>query len=372
MNGGIIFVSSWEKIRIECSAFGLNTNKDLLRQIFLEILEQTCSMHVTVGKNCLALFKGAFLCFRQTAMLFQRGHFQGWSGKMVDEKLEKGTESRTPLTSLGTRANVSTTVPKKSFRQEETMTNTREGKDHFFTRILWSKRFLYALARKAILLSRLAWDPRGTTLLWCRTRDASTGRFVLCVPSQAPTQARSERSPSNNTSARMEMDDSSSFSSSSFCFDFLSLPTELKRRTAHFLATHDVIHLSQTCRLVQHSLVLRKLQPSRRLAIPPPPLPHQDDTLTLRRVVARIPVWNRRVHSLTLSISYQQENATQRATCLYVSAYPARTTVPLLLTGDDTDDTATTTTSSSDGYSIPNLIKRFEYQRPKITSEIKI
>uniref|UniRef100_A0A7S3L6F7 F-box domain-containing protein n=1 Tax=Amphora coffeiformis TaxID=265554 RepID=A0A7S3L6F7_9STRA len=121
-------------------------------------------------------------------------------------------------------------------------------------------------------------------------------------------------------------------------FDFLSLPTELKRRTAYFLATHDVIHLSQTCRLLQNSLVLRRLQPPRSLSIPPPPNPQMaHDTMALRRVVARIPVWNRRVHSLTLTVRYQQESSTHRTICLYVSAYPAtRTqTIPLVSQGHD-------------------------------------
>lgn len=93
------------------------------------------------------------------------------------------------------------------------------------------------------------------------------------------------------------------------CFDFLSLPTELKRRTAYFLATRDVIHLGQTCQSVQHALVLRQLQPSRQLINVPIIAPDNnlapDDEGTLRRVVPRIPIWNRRVHSVRLTMQYQ-------------------------------------------------------------------
>lgn len=118
-------------------------------------------------------------------------------------------------------------------------------------------------------------------------------------------------------------------------FDFLSLPTELKRRTAYFLATGDVIHLAETCRLLRNSLVLRRLQPARSLSPPPPPNPQTDDTMTLRRVVSRIPVWNRRVHSVTLTVRYQQESSTHRAVCLFLSAYPASRTQTIPLISED-------------------------------------
>ena len=138
-----------------------------------------------------------------------------------------------------------------------------------------------------------------------------------------------------------------SFTTTTELFDFLSLPIELKRRTAYFLATRDVLHLGQTCRLVHHALVLRRLIPSRTLTVPSTTNTlfrrhehnhnnnnnEQDEIqqlqqeqsqispLTLRRVVSRIPVWNRRVHSLTLTVQYQAINVTRRATCLYLSAY---------------------------------------------------
>ena len=146
---------------------------------------------------------------------------------------------------------------------------------------------------------------------------------------------RTSRAGSSRSAPSSTMDETNK----STHFDLLGLPTELKRRTAYFLATHDVVHLSQTSVALQQALALRPLQPRRSLMLPPPPRP-TDATLQLRRVVARVPVWNRRVHTLGLTVDFQQESNTQRATCLYVSAYPshADTPPPLVLQGETDEE----------------------------------
>jgi hypothetical protein len=117
--------------------------------------------------------------------------------------------------------------------------------------------------------------------------------------------------------------------SASPCFDLLALPTELKRRTATFLATVDVLRLGETCQNVRQALVLRKLSPVRRWRGNPP----EDSTRPpplLQRCPHSLFVWNpSRAHSLELSVSYQRANCVFPYTCfLFVCAYPRQQPLP--------------------------------------------
>ena len=149
------------------------------------------------------------------------------------------------------------------------------------------------------------------------------------------------------------------------CFDFLSLPTELKRRTAYFLATRDVIHLGQTCQLVQHALVLRQLQPSRQLNVPiAPDNLAPDEEATLQRVVPRIPIWNRRVHSVRLTIQYQstaralQAAAGQQLDLLPIYNPSCYVYVTAHVAADNDDDDAATVRLTCDETEHPSAWRR--------------
>mmetsp|Transcript_20691 Transcript_20691/g.26709 ORF Transcript_20691/g.26709 Transcript_20691/m.26709 type:complete len:353 (-) Transcript_20691:209-1267(-) len=86
-------------------------------------------------------------------------------------------------------------------------------------------------------------------------------------------------------------------------FQFLELPLELKRRVASFLATRDAVNMTRSCRTLHRNLALTHLEPVRPVFT------------TYRRSgqdnnwyrACRIPVLNKRVHSLRLEFFWRDQ-----------------------------------------------------------------
>lgn len=83
-----------------------------------------------------------------------------------------------------------------------------------------------------------------------------------------------------------------------------TLPLELKRRIASFLSAGDAILLSQTCKALHSSLVLSSLSPPRLVLPLLEEVGHWRTGDDILRSI-RIPVLQRRVHSLTLSFDWR-------------------------------------------------------------------
>jgi hypothetical protein len=100
-----------------------------------------------------------------------------------------------------------------------------------------------------------------------------------------------------------------------------SLPLELKRRIASFLSSGDAISLSRTCRSLHSSLALSSLSPSRIVL---PELVEYGHWQTGDDVIRsiRLPVLQRRVHSLTLSFWWRDQGQGHRKGQVWIAGRP--------------------------------------------------
>jgi hypothetical protein len=100
-----------------------------------------------------------------------------------------------------------------------------------------------------------------------------------------------------------------------------SLPLELKRRIASFLSSGDAISLSRTCRSLHSSLAISSLSPSRVVL---PELIEYGHWQTGDDVIRsiRLPVLQRRVHSLTLSFWWRDQGQGNRKCQVWIAGRP--------------------------------------------------
>jgi hypothetical protein len=100
-----------------------------------------------------------------------------------------------------------------------------------------------------------------------------------------------------------------------------SLPLELKRRIASFLSSGDAISLSQTCKSLHSSLALSSLSPSRLVLPELNEIGHWRTGNDVLRSI-RLPVLQRRVHSLTLSFWWRDQGQGHRKGQVWIAGRP--------------------------------------------------
>jgi hypothetical protein len=100
-----------------------------------------------------------------------------------------------------------------------------------------------------------------------------------------------------------------------------SLPLELKRRIASHLSSGDAIALSQTCKSLHSSLALSSLSPPRTVLPILNALGHWRTGDDVLRSI-RLPVLQRRVHSLTLSFFWRDQGHGNRKSQVWIAGRP--------------------------------------------------
>lgn len=103
-------------------------------------------------------------------------------------------------------------------------------------------------------------------------------------------------------------------------FPILSLPNELKRRTASFLSPRDAMRLSETCRSLHSNLSLRLLRNSRVLFQRAQHFTGDRVNGDQQRPFVRIPCISRRVHSMTITFRWRDQGWGNRKGQLWVVA----------------------------------------------------
>ena len=108
---------------------------------------------------------------------------------------------------------------------------------------------------------------------------------------------------------------------------FLELPLELKRRVATFLETGDAVNVTKTCKNLHRNLSLTRLNPIRPVFSTVRKTGDSAGGNNWHRFF-RIPVLNKRVHSLRLECIWRDQGWGNRKGECRIVAYPVGTEVP--------------------------------------------
>ena len=109
-------------------------------------------------------------------------------------------------------------------------------------------------------------------------------------------------------------------------FDLLQLPLELKRRVASFLESHDAVKMARSCRNLYLALSLARLEPVRPLFTS---FRRSGDVGTGDNWFRafRLPVLNRRVHSMRIEFFWRDQGWGDRRTECRIVGYPSSLSV---------------------------------------------